>query len=165
MTENPQSEFIRRVMAAIDRGDTLHGLITLEGAGAIRSVPVVSSYLAYCISKERGQHREALRMVQAAMAAEPHNPAHYLNLGRIYLVTGHKAKAIETFRKGLSTDPAADKNVYAESPADTQAKQQALILAELRRLGIRRRATFPSLPREHPLNKVAGKLLARLRLR
>jgi tetratricopeptide (TPR) repeat protein len=165
MVENTQSEIVQKAIAAIDRGDTLQGLIALESTPSLRTIPVVNSYLAYCMSRERGQHREALRLCQLALTAEPYNPAHYLNLGRIYLETGHKAKALATFRKGLSNDVSTDKHTAAESPADGQARQQALILAELRRLGIRKRAPFPSLPREHRLNRVVGKLLTTLNLR
>jgi tetratricopeptide (TPR) repeat protein len=163
--ESTQSEIVQKTIAMIDWGDTLQGLIALEGQPALREIPVVNSYLAYCMAKERGQYREATRMCQAAIAAEPHNPAHYLNLGRIYVLTEQKAKALAAFRKGLSSDAVKTNSAAAESPADSRAKQQALILAELRRLGIRRRPPFPSLPREHGLNRVVGKLLASLQRR
>lgn len=163
--ETSQSEIVQRAIAAIDWGDTLHGLIALESAPSLREIPVVNSYLAYCMAKERGQYREAIRRCEASLKVEPHNPAHYLNLGRVYLLTKQKAKALSTFRKGLSTDAVTDKSPAAESPADGKAKQQALILAELRRLGIRKRPPFPSLPRQHPLNRVVGSLLSKLQLR
>jgi hypothetical protein len=162
--ESTPSEVVQKTIAVIDWGDTLGGLIALEGAPELRGIPVVNSYLAYCMAKERGQCREGIRLCLAALAAEPHNPAHYLNLGRIYVLTGQKAKAVTTFRKGLSSDAVTDKSPAAESPADGKAKQQALILAELRKLGIRRRPPSPSLPRGHVANRVVGKLLARFQL-
>lgn len=165
MSESPQSEIVRKAIAVIDRGDTLQGLIALEGAPSLREIPVARSYLAYCMAKERGQYREAIRMCQSALTAEPHNPAHYLNLGRIFLITKQKTKALATFRQGLSNDAVTGASVAAESSADGQAKQQALILNELRRMGIRKRAPFPSLPREHPVNRVVGKLLTRFNMR
>ena len=160
-----QSDFVQKVIAVIDWGDTLQGLIALEGEPSLLRIPVVSSYLAYCMAKERGQYREAIRLCEAALKAEPHNPAHYLNLGRIFLLTRHKTRAVETFRKGLSGDAVTGSAPAAESTPESRAKHQALILAELRRLGIRRRPPFPSLPREHPLNRVVGRFLARLQLR
>ena len=163
--ETTQSDIVQKAIAAIDWGDTLHGLIALESAPSLREIPVVNSYLAYCMAKERGQYREAVRLCEAALKQEPHNPAHYLNLGRVFLLTKQKEKALATFRKGLSTDAVTDKSPAAESPADGRAKQQALILAELRRLGIRKRPPFPSLPRGHRLNRVVGSLLAKLQLR
>jgi tetratricopeptide (TPR) repeat protein len=165
MAESTQSEIVRKAIVAIDRGDTLQGLIALEHAPTLRTIPVVNSYLAYCMSKERGQHREALKLCEAAIKQEPQNPAHYLNLGRIYLITGHKAKAVTTFRSGLAKEVSGDGNTSAESPAEMQARHQALILAEMRRMGIRKRAPFPSLPRSHPLNRVFGRVLTRLAFR
>lgn len=160
-----RSDIVQRAITLIDWGDTLNGLVTLEGAPALRELPVVRSYLAYCMAKERGQYREAIRICEAALAVEPHNPAHYLNLGRVYLLAKHKSKALATFRKGLSADAVKGTSANAECTADARAKQQALILQQLRQLGIRRRPPFPSLPREHRLNRVAGKVLANLGLR
>ncbi len=163
--EPTQSEIVQKAIAVIDWGDTLQGLIALEGAPSLREIPVVRSYLGYCMAKERKQYREGIKLCESALAKEPHNAAHYLNLGRVYLLTRQKGKALATFRKGLSSEAATDKTDSAESPAERQAKQQALILAELRHLGIRRRSPFPSLPREHALNRIVGKMLARLQLR
>jgi predicted Zn-dependent protease len=165
MGERSQSEIVQKAIAVIDRGNTLEGLMTLEGAPSLREIPVASSYLAYCIAKVRGQHREAIRMCQSALTAEPHNPAHYLNLGRIFLASKHKGKAFAAFRQGLSKDAVTVTSAFAESPADEQARQRALLQTELRRMGIRKRAPFPFLPRGHWLNRVVGKALAKLNLR
>lgn len=162
--DNNETDVVQRAIAAIDWGDTLNGLIALEGTPSLREIPVVNSYLAYCMAKERGQFREAIRLCEAALKVEPHNPAHHLNLGRVYLLTKQKTKALAAFRKGLSSDAVKDGSVAAQS-ADGRAKQQALILAELRGLGIRKRPPFASLPRDHALNRITGKVLARLRLR
>jgi len=159
-----QSDIVKKATAVIDFGDTLQGLIALEGAPSLHDLPVVRSYLAYCMAKERGQYREAIRLCETALAAEPHNAAHYLNLGRVLLLTKQKSKALATFRKGLSKDASAGTPAAAES-AERQAKQQALILAELRKMGIRRRAPFASLPRDHWANRTAGRMLSRLGLR
>jgi hypothetical protein len=163
--QQTQSDFVQKVTAVIDWGDTLQGLIALEGEPSVQGIPVVSSYLAYCMAKERGQYREAITRCEAALKAEPHNPAHYLNLGRIFVLTRHKGKAVETLRRGLSADAVTGRAPAAESTPETRAKHQALILAELRRLGIRRQPPFPSLPREHALNRVVGRFLSRLQLR
>ena len=165
MGDRSQSEIVQRAIAVIDRGNTLEGLMTLEGAPSLWEIPVVSSYLAYCIAKERGQYREAIRVCQSALAIEPHNPAHYLNLGRIFLVSKDKGKAFAAFREGLSKDGVTVTSAFAESPADEQERQRALLQTELRRMGIRKRAPFPFLPRGHWLNRVVGKALAMLNLR
>lgn len=159
-----QSEIVQKAISAIDFGQTLEGLIALEAVPSLHEIPVVRSYLAYCMAKERSQYREAVRLCESALAAEPNNAAHYLNLGRVYLLTKQKGRALAVFRKGLSKDATTGTAAAAES-AERQAKQQALILAELRKMGIRKQAPFPSLPREHPLNRRVGRLLARLGLR
>lgn len=158
--DSPQMEAARQVFCAIDRGDTLHGLIALECSPELRAVPTVNSYLAYCIAKERGRIREAIQLCQSALDAEPRNPAHYLNLGRIFLQTGDKAKAIATFWKGISRAPGAERGVAIESSQRGHSREHQVILEELRRLGIRKRPPFPSLHRGHPLNRIAGRLLA-----
>jgi len=165
MRNSSQSDTVQKAFSAIDRGDTLHGLITLECSPERRAIPAVNSYLAYCIAKERGQVRAAVQLCQVALSAEPRNPAHYLNLGRIYLLAGQKPKALATFQQGLSRDPAVDVGVPAGSPYMGQGRQRAMIMDELRRLGIRKRAPFSSLDRTHPLNRIAGKLLTTIHMR
>ena len=154
-----------RVIFAIDRGDTLHGLIALECSPHLRSIPVVESYLGYCIAKERGRLKEAVWMCQAALKAEPDNPAHYLNLGRVFLIAQDKAKAVAAFWQGIAKAPGAEAGVMARRAQRGHAREHNLILDELRRLGVRKKAPFPSLGRSHPLNRVAGKVLATLGLR
>ena len=163
--DSVQLDALQHVLCAIDRGDTLHGLIALECSPDLRVLPVVNSYLAYCMARERGQVREAIHLCQSALDAEPRNPAHYLNLGRILLQAGEKAKAIATFWKGISKAPGVERGVAADSPQRGHAREHAAILEELRRLGIRKRLAFPSLGRSHPLNRIAGKLLARIGVR
>lgn len=161
------SEFenAQRVMFAIDRGDTLHGLIALECAPHLRRIPAVESYLGYCIARERGRLREAVRLCQSAVDAEPDNPVHYLNLGRVFLVAQDKATAVAAFWKGVAKAPGAETGVLAKRAQRGHSREHNLILEELRRLGIRKKAPFPSLDRKHPLNRVTGKVLATLGLR
>jgi tetratricopeptide (TPR) repeat protein len=165
MVSGLQLEAVQRVIFAIDRGDTLHGLIALECSPELRSVPAAESYLGYCMARERGQIREAVRMCQAALNAEPNNPAHYLNLGRVFLLAQDKAKAIAAFWKGISKAPGVEQGVLVERAQRGHSREHGLILDELRRLGIRKKAPFASLHRAHPLNRVAGRLLATLGLR
>jgi hypothetical protein len=156
---------VEEVISAIDRGDTLHGLIALELRAVSRSKPLVSSYLAYCVAKERGQLRQAVGLCQSALALEPENPAHYLNLGRVYLLASDKPRAIAAFWRGISKRAAADMSHTADWPRTAHRREHALIMDELRRLGIRKPPPFKSLRREHPLNKYTGLLLARVGLR
>ncbi len=165
MGESSQSDIVQMAIAVIDRGDTFEGLMMLERVPSLWKIPVVSSYLAYCIAKERGQFREAIRVCQSALTIEPHNPALYLNLGRIFRISKHKGDAFAAFQKGLSEDAVTVNSAFAESSAEEQARQRALIQTELRRMGIRRRVPFAFLPRGHWLNRNVGKALSKLRLR
>jgi hypothetical protein len=158
-------ENVQRVIFAIDRGDTLHGLIALECSPHLRSLPAVESYLGYCVAKERGSYRDAVRLCQSALTAEPDNPAHYLNLGRVLLLAQEKSKAIATFWKGVSKAPGGEAGVLVKRAQRGHSREHNLILEELKRLGIRKKAPFPSLDRRHPLNRVTGKVLATLGLR
>jgi tetratricopeptide (TPR) repeat protein len=163
--DHSEFESAQRVIFAIDRGDTLHGLIALECSPHLRTIPAVESYLGYCIAKERGKFRDAVRLCQSALTAEPDNPAHYLNLGRVFLIAQDKGRAIAAFWKGISKAPGAETGVLVKRARRGHAREHNLILEELRRLGIRKKAPFPSLHRGHPLNRVAGKVLATLGLR
>ncbi len=160
-----QLDVAQQAIQSIDRGNTLQGLFVLESSPELRTIPTFNSYRAYCIAKERGQFREAVRLCQAALDAEPRNPTHYLNLGRVLLHAGDKAKAIATFWKGISRAPGAEQGVAADAPLQGHAREHALILEELRRLGIRKKVPFKALRRNHPLNRIAGKLLATIGVR
>ncbi len=156
---------VPRAVAAIDRGDTLRGLIVLEGTPAFLTTPIARSYLAYCMAKERGEVREAMGLCQAALSAEPEHPAHYLNLGRILLLAGDKPKAIATFWRGISRNAGPESANPTDWPRNGRRREYNLIMDELRRLGIRKPPPFPSLRRAHPLNRITGKLLARFGMR
>jgi hypothetical protein len=160
-----QLDVAQQAFHAIDHGSTLQGLVVLESSPELCAIPTVNSYRAYCIAKERGQVREAVRLCQSALDAEPRNPIHYLNLGRVFLHAGDKSKAIATFWKGISRTPGAEPGAAVAGPLQAHAREHALILEELRRLGIRKRVPFSSLRRNHPINRIAGKLLATIGVR
>jgi tetratricopeptide (TPR) repeat protein len=160
-----RADAAQRAFRDIDCGHTLQGLFVLESSPDMLALPAGRSYRAYCIARERGQFREALRLCQSAIEAEPHNPAHYLNLGRVYLHAGDKARAIAAFWKGISKAPGTEPGAAAAEAAAGCGREGALILQELRRLGIRKKAPFPRLRRGHPLNRLTGRLLAALGLR
>lgn len=129
------------------QGNILSALACFEKAVRIEDRPIYSSHLAFCIAKERGQHQLAVTLCQKAIAREPQNPLHYLNLGRIYLMAGKKAEAVNAFRQGL------------------QHEEHRQIIDELNRLGTRRPPVIRSLKRSNPVNKYLGIILNRLGLR
>lgn len=109
--------------------------------------PEMLSLMGYSLAKEAGQYRKAIELCLKAIALNPQNCDHYLHLGRIYLLANKKDLAISTFKKGL------------------KIRKDARIMEELRLLGFRRPPPFVVLPRNHVVNRVAGKVLQVLKLR
>ncbi len=108
--------------------------------------PEMLSLMGYSLAREAGQFRKAIEMCFKAIASNPHNSEHYLHMGRIYLLANKKNLAIKAFRQGL------------------KIRKDARIMEELRLLGFRRLPTFISLPRNHVVNRVTGKILRILKL-
>ena len=134
-------------LEALANGSILSALVFFEKAIKIENNPAIWSYLAFCIAKERGQFSKAISLCEEAIKKEPNNSAHYLNLGRIYLLTNKKAEAINIFREGLNHE------------------ENQQIVDELNKLIIRKPPVIPFLKRNNPLNKYLGIILKLLRLR
>jgi uncharacterized protein HemY len=146
--QSPEAEReFSRGMAKLAGGDVLGAMVHFEKATAIGAEPACLSFLGYCIAKERGQAKKGLAFCQKALAAEPDNPVHSLNMARIHLVTGDKPAALAALRSGA---------------AHGQHQEIADLLDSV---GTRKPPIFPFLHRNHPLNKYLGKFLARLGLR
>lgn len=145
-TENAEKEF-SQALTALAADDTLTALSRIERALKLHDYPGWYSFLGSCIARERGQHRKGLELCQQSLAAEPDNPAHFLNLARVQLSSGDKTAALQSLRQGM-------------------AKGGSPELAELlERLGNRKAPLFAALSRDHPLNKYLGILLKRAGLR
>jgi len=136
-----------RGLEALAQGNTLSALASFEKAKHIEDSPVINSYYAFCMAKERGQVGKAILQCEQSIQKEHNNPLHYLNLGRIYLIENNKAEAIRIFREGLNFE----------------ANQE--IVKELNKLVIRKPPVFPFLKRSNPVNKYLGIILKKLRLR
>lgn len=140
-------ELYEKGIAFLKENNPLSALACFEKAYAIKKLPEIQSYLGFCIAVERGKITEALALCNNAIAREPDNPIHYLNLGRIYLKINRKAEAIEAFRKGLSIGDNEDIRLILDS------------------LGTRKKPVFSFLPRDSFLNRYAGLIFHRLKLR
>jgi predicted Zn-dependent protease len=140
-------ELYTKGIAAVDNGDTATGLVSLERLFETSPDPIISSYYAVCLARERGDTERAAGLCDTAMEEDPGNPLHYLNRGRVLLAAGMKREAIKVFRNGL---------LYGRN---------TLIARELEQLGWRGLPVFPSLGREHFLNRAVGRLLRTLGLR
>jgi tetratricopeptide (TPR) repeat protein len=146
--QTPETEAIfASGVKMLAQGDTLAALSLFEKAVQMEDRPIYSSYYAFCIAKERGQFQLAVTLCQKAMAKEPLEPAHYLNLGKIFLIAGKKDDAIRTFREGLHQE------------------HHQQIIDELNAIGTRKPPLFPFLKRSNPLNKYLGVILKRLGIR
>jgi tetratricopeptide (TPR) repeat protein len=142
-----EKEKFKKGMEAVDRGDTQFGLACLESLFEAGHDPVLSSYYAVCLAKERGEQQKALLLCREAMEDDPGNSLHYLNLGRVLVAAERKREAIKAFRNGL---------LYGKNE---------LISKELGMLGWRDLPVIAWLDRENPVNKWLGRILFTLRLR
>jgi len=145
--EKAYIELLDKGISLLNENNRLAALACFERAYSIGKTPKLLSYFSYCIATERGQISEALKLCNDALSQEPDYPAHYLNLGRIYLHAGKKEEALSALRKGLS---------YGENPS---------IKFLLEKIGTRKKPLFPFLPRNSFLNRYLGLLLHRLKLR
>jgi tetratricopeptide (TPR) repeat protein len=143
----PAREFFARGQRELDRGDWLSALVSFEKAVQLERSPIHCTFLALCIARERGQQRTAMAICEGAIAIEPDNPLHYLNLGRIHLLRGDKVEAIRVFREGLKMG------------------RLPLIIEELELLGVRKPPVISFLSRDNLINKYLGRLFAWLGLR
>lgn len=140
-------ELFEKGLALLKDDNPLAALTCFEKAYTLKKTPELQSYLGFCIAAERGKITEALGLCNLALAHEPDNPVHYLNLARIYLKADKKTDTIETLRKGLSFGENAEIHQLLEN------------------LGMRKKSVVPFISRNNFLNKYLGLLLHRLKLR
>lgn len=145
--EDQFQQLLKDGIAAARAGNTALALKHLEEAAELDESPELISHLAYCLAKEKQDVTTATSLARRALRDEPWNSTHYLNLGRIYLLSGRKKDAIRTLRDGL---------LHENNPR---------IKEELARLGTRKYPVIATLPREHPLNRMLGKIFTRFKLR
>jgi tetratricopeptide (TPR) repeat protein len=122
-------------------------LVELDQILEVSDNPVAKSYKAYCEANIHGSIKEGVKTCQEMLKINYLNPVHYLIMGRLMLMSNNRERALNIFRKGLKVEP------YPP------------IIKEMKKLGVRKDPVFSSLEREHPLNKISGKLLAKLHLR
>jgi tetratricopeptide (TPR) repeat protein len=147
MSDQDFRQLVKKGITAADQGNTLDALFHFESAARLGSTPILSSYLGYCLARERRDFKEAIRFCRQALTKEPEKAIHYLNLGRVFLAAGEKRLAINAYHQGLKRE------------------RHRLILEELKKLGIRKRPVVAPLSRSHPVNKLLGLAFTRLRVR
>lgn len=144
-------EIFDKGLSLLREDNALSALACFEKAYEMRQAAEFQSYLALCISTERGQIREAIKLCEEAISRDPDNPAHYLNLGRVYLHSKMKQESLTALRSGAGKG--------------TSTIENGEIMELLEKLGARKKPLFPFLPRSNFLNKYLGILLHRLGLR
>jgi tetratricopeptide (TPR) repeat protein len=125
----------------------LRAVINYKFAALIRNPRLSRSCIGFGVAKFKRLYSKAIAMCQSARQENPEKSLHYLNLGRIYLMAGHKRSAMATLRQGLKME---------RNPA---------IITELKELGVRKPPPLANLSREHLLNRLLGKCLAVTHLR
>jgi len=109
--------------------------------------PDMLSLCGFSLARDSRQFKKGAALCEKAIALDAQNTSHYLHLGRVHLLAGHKSLAIATFRRGL------------------KIRKDNRLIHELQRIGIRKSPPFASLSRTNVLNIVTGKLLQLLNLR
>ena len=146
MNSDPD-ELLEKGIALLKANNPLGALSYFEKASGIRKTPLTESYLGLCIATERGKVSDGVALCRQAIDEEPNNPAHYLNLGKVYLKVKKKTECLDILRQGLA---------QGDDPE---------IRKLLEDIGMRKPPVFSFLPRRHFLNRYIGLLLSRLRLR
>lgn len=147
MSEKSTADLFHEGKNALDEGRTSIALSCFEEAAKQEESPEIISCLAFCLAKERQDFRRAVSFCRWSISEDPRNSVHYLNLGRILLLDGRKQDAIRVFRDGL---------LHENNPS---------IKDELNKIGTRKYPVISTLPREHGINRMLGKLFARIGLR
>ena len=140
-------ELFCKGLDALDHDHLYLARVCFEQSVEEDRTPLNCSYLAFSLAVTKGEFTQALALAEEAVARDPGNPVHYLNLGRVQIMSGAKDKGIATLRSGMRLG------------ADTS------IQSELEKLGIRKPPVFTTLPREHALNKYLGLFFTRIGLR
>jgi tetratricopeptide (TPR) repeat protein len=110
--------------------------------------PRYMSYYGVCLASVSGRLKEGLALCEKAAAKEFFRAEMFLNLAKVYMKIGNRGKAHDALRKGMSLD-----------------RENKDIKRELDKMGVRRPPVLPFLDRNSGINKFAGKVLYKLRLR
>jgi len=104
------------------------------------------SYYAVCQAMVSARTRRALSLCETALGTCGPEAELWLNLGLVRLRARQRDLAREAFKEGLRLSPAHPE-----------------LLLTLQRMRRRRPPVFRFLPRNHPLNRLSGHVLSRLR--
>ncbi|MBN1550662.1 tetratricopeptide repeat protein [bacterium] len=106
--------------------------------------PLYLSYYGIALATARSKFDVAKKLCNIAVSRGKEHPEVFLNLGKVYEVSGNKTMAINTYRAG-----------YREHNTNAD------LYGALQRLNPRGKSLIPFLDRDHFLNKYSGLLLRR----
>lgn len=138
---------IKMGIIAAEKGDIHSAQVLLSQAAEHRNTPELRTYQAYCLARGDGRVSAAAKACRESIKREPGNSLHYLILGRVLLLAGEKNKAVKSFRQGLKTSP------------------NPKIIAELKKLGLRKPTLIKSLERDHLFNRFLGRVFSTIGFR
>ncbi|HTG82155.1 MAG TPA: hypothetical protein VL949_09450 [Geobacteraceae bacterium] len=144
MSHEEAAALVAKGVEALSNLDDRHALDCFERAVRLERTPQACSHLAYCLAKVLGEHREAKLLAYETLSLDSEDPLLYLNLGRVLALGGNPEQALVMLRQGL---------LYG---------MHLEIIREIEAIGNRRTPVFKRLPRSHPINRLAGRILARL---
>ena len=120
-------------------------LLLERSSGAKQPPMIYLSYYGYSLAKaEERPSPESIRACETAARREFMSPELQLNLGRVYAMAGKVSRALAAFEKGLRLNP-----------------RHRALQEEYRRFNRRRPPPVPFLSRNHPLNRLLGRVFAR----
>ena len=141
----------RKGLKALEENRHLEGLAYFEAAlnleeraGSPAPRTKYLSFYGLALALAAGRTEEATEMCERALSMEFYNPDMYLNVARVYLAAGQRRRAHKALCQGLRLE-----------------KGHSGLIAEIRKMGIRKRLSFPFLGRGHVLNRVTGKMITR----
>jgi hypothetical protein len=73
MVNEAFSKLVAQGVEECDRGNTLRALMYLDKASEKERTPLLNSYLAYCIARERKSYRMAIELGIGAVNEQPEN--------------------------------------------------------------------------------------------
>jgi len=144
--------FFRKGMACLSDhrpGEAARHFLTAmqleRNQGVRRSEMRYLSYFGFASALAGGSLKEAVAACETAVGRQPGNPDLHANLARVHVLAGDLPSALRAAGAGLAIDP-------------EHRELQSLLRAGERR----RRPPLRFLPRNHPVNRVLGRLRASL---
>jgi tetratricopeptide (TPR) repeat protein len=151
---NPSEDIYRKGLLALEKRSYQEAVTLFKAAieqerqeGTKSPRMKYLSYLGLAATLANPRSEEGLKLCEQAVRREFFDPDVYCNLGIALLRSRQKARAFEAFQKGLNVKPGYRR-----------------ITEELNRYERRSDPIFTFLPRQHPVNVLAGRLRHRLRV-